>query len=425
MAALTTGSILSKITAQLSQDPLLGSLRWLASDAVAEGGAGDWEGAWTEPQVTPESLAFLQYTSGSTSSPKGVMVSHGNILHNEGLIQRAFRQTARSTIVGWLPVYHDMGLIGNVIQPLYVGAACVLMSPVAFLQSPLRWLQAITRYRATTSGGPNFAFDLCARKVRQAQRDTLDLSSWQVAYNGAEPIRLETLERFSAAFEPCGFRREAFLPCYGLAEATLLVSGSLRTASPRVEHVQAVGLESHRVVEAAAGDGKAVPLVGCGEVTDGQELVIVHPDSSRRCAPDQVGEIWVAGPSIARGYWNRPEETERNFHARLAETGGGTFLRTGDLGFLKDGELFITGRLKDLVIIRGLNHYPQDIEQTVEKAHATLRPGAARRSRSPQMRASNWWSFRRPTRGDNLSRRRFSPRSGSRWRASTSCRRTR
>ncbi|MDT7540866.1 MAG: hypothetical protein QOE33_770, partial [Acidobacteriota bacterium] len=375
VAALTTETILSRITPQLSQDPLLGPLRWLAVDAIAEGAIGDWEAAWADPRVTPESLAFLQYTSGSTSSPKGVMVSHGNVLHNERLIQRAFRQTALSTIVGWLPVYHDMGLIGNVIQPLYVGAACVLMSPVAFLQSPLRWLQAITRYRATTSGGPNFAYDLCVRKVTEAQRETLDLSSWQVAFNGAEPIRLETLERFSETFRPCGFRRKAFLPCYGLAEATLLVSGSFRAASPRVERVQSEGLESHRVVEAALGDGDAIPLVGCGEVAAGEELIIVHPDSLRRCAPDQIGEIWIAGPSIARGYWNRPEETEQTFQARLSETGEGPFLRTGDLGFLKDGELFITGRLKDLIIIRGLNHYPQDIEQTVEKAHPALRPG--------------------------------------------------
>ncbi|HEX8560147.1 MAG TPA: amino acid adenylation domain-containing protein [Pyrinomonadaceae bacterium] len=374
-AALTTERILSRITPQLSEDPLLGSLRWLASDDAAAGAGGVWEDAWVEPRVTPEGLAFLQYTSGSTSAPKGVMVSHGNVLHNERLIRRAFGQTALSTTVGWLPVYHDMGLIGNVIQPLYVGAPCVLMSPVAFLQSPVRWLQAISRFGATTSGGPNFAYDLCARKVTEAQRESLDLSSWQVAFNGAEPVRLETLERFSAAFGPCGFRREAFLPCYGLAEATLLVSGSRRGAPPRVGRVQAAGLEGHRVVEAAAGDDKGVALVGCGEAADGQQLAIVHPQTLQRRAPDEVGEIWVAGPSVARGYWNRPEETERTFRARVAGTGEGPFLRTGDLGFFKDGELFVTGRLKDVIIIRGLNHYPQDIEHTVERCHASLRPG--------------------------------------------------
>jgi amino acid adenylation domain-containing protein len=331
---------------------------------------------WRLPNLDPDALAFLQYTSGSTSSPRGVMVSHGNLLHNEELIRRTFEQSAESVVLGWLPLHHDMGLIGTVLQPLYLGATCYLMSPGAFLQRPARWLEAISRYRATTSGGPNFAYELCLRKVPAAERATLDLSSWRVAFNGAEPVRADTLRRFSEAFAPCGFRAEAFRPCYGLAEATLLVSG-WSPGEARSLTLDADALADHRVAEVPKtlepeNVARHRELVGCGAAM--QTVLVVDSDSRLPCPPDRVGEVWIAGPSVARGYWGRPEETAATFGARLAD-GEGPFLRTGDLGFLSGGELFLTGRLKDLVILRGRNHYPQDLELTAERSHADLRPG--------------------------------------------------
>ena len=276
--------------------------------------------------------------------------------------------------MGWLPLYHDMGLIGDVLQPLFLGTHCILMSPMAFLQRPARWLEAISHYRATTSGAPNFAYDLCVRKIPAEQRALLDLSSWEVAFNGAEPVRAETMDKFAEAFGPCGFRREAFHPCYGLAEATLLVAARRGGGPVVTTTVSAQRLKEGEAREAAEDESGAVTLVSCG-IPPEQHVVIVNPDTSRECRAGEVGEIWVAGPSVARGYWNNHAETERTFGVRLAPTGAGPFLRTGDLGFLHGGELFVTGRLKDLIIIRGLNHYPQDIERTVEQSHPALRPG--------------------------------------------------
>lgn len=370
--ALTTASTLTRIVPFFSQNPYLAPLRWLTSDSVTEGMEKDWQ----EPAITGEALAFLQYTSGSTSVPKGVMLSHSNLLHNEQLIRKVFRQNADSVIAGWLPLFHDMGLIGNVIQPLFIGARCILMSPGAFLQRPFRWLQAISRYRATTSGGPNFAYDLCVRRISAEKRATLDLSSWRVAFNGSEPVRFDTLENFVATFETCGFRRDAFRPCYGLAEATLLVSGRLKADAPIYTKVQAKALEFNRAVEVSTADNDNVrTMVSCGETLPGQKVLVVHPENLSQCQPQQVGEIWVAGPSIAQGYWNRPEDTARVFNAYLADTGAGPYLRTGDLGFQQNGNLYVTGRLKDLIIIRGFNHYPQDIEHSVEQCHQALHPG--------------------------------------------------
>jgi len=245
---------------------------------------------------------------------------------------------------------------------------------MTILQRPLRWLQAISRTRATCSGGPNFVYDLCVRKITPEQRATLDLSSWDIAFICAEPVRCETLERFATTFASCGFRREAFYPCYGLAEATLIASGGLKAAPPVVFTVQSAALERNRVIAAPTGKDGTQTLVGCGKTLGDQEIIIVHPETFTRCSPDEVGEIWIAGPSVARGYWNQSEETKRTFQAYLTETGEGPFLRTGDLGFLKDGEVFVTGRLKDLIIIDGYNYYPQDIEQTVEQSHQSLRP---------------------------------------------------
>jgi acyl-CoA synthetase (AMP-forming)/AMP-acid ligase II/acyl carrier protein len=276
-----------------------------------------------------------------------------------------------------------MGLIGGVLQPLYGGFPVTLMSPADFLQKPVRWLQAISRYKATTSGGPNFAYDLCVEKIKPEQLSCLDLSSWEVAFNGAEPVRSSTLERFAATFEPCGFRREAFYPCYGMAETTLIVSGGLKTRPPVVRQFDGAALEQNRVVAAEGEQENLREIVGCGQAWLDQKIAIADPEFLTPCTDEQVGEIWVSGPSVARGYWNRPEETEQTFRAYLADTGvsvagrsPGSFVRTGDLGFLQDGELFVTGRLKDLIIIRGRNHYPQDIELTVQKSHPALRPSA-------------------------------------------------
>ena len=364
---LTTGELLDRARGLLGGAAEPSTLAWLAVDGL-ERRAGDWQ----PPRIDGETLAFLQYTSGSTSTPKGVIVSHANLLHNEEMIRRAFGQSRESVIVGWLPLYHDMGLIGNVLQPLYLGAHCVLMSPVAFLQQPLRWLSAISRYGGTTSGGPNFAYELCARRITDEQKAGLDLSAWRVAFNGAEPVRAETMERFAAAFASCGFRREAFYPCYGLAEATLFVSGGEPGGGASSRDFQAAALEEGEAVVEEGGR----TLVACGRAWMEQRVEVVDPESALPRAPGRVGEIWVAGPSVARGYWGNAEVTARDFGARLAgEPEAGPFLRTGDLGFVLDGELYITGRLKDLIILRGRNLYPQDIELTVEQAHPALRPG--------------------------------------------------
>jgi acyl-CoA synthetase (AMP-forming)/AMP-acid ligase II/acyl carrier protein len=331
---------------------------------------------WQTPTLTRENLAFLQYTSGSTSSPKGVMVSHGNLLHNGHLLQHGFDQPEHALMVSWLPLYHDMGLIGGMIQPLLVGYSCVMMASVAFLQKPLRWLQAMTRYRATITGAPNFAYELCIQKIKPEQLAELDLQNWTVAFNGAEPVRADTIQRFSDMFAPCGFRRETFYPCYGLAEATLFVTGGKRAALPVVAPVQTSALTGGYVVPATSREhSEEITLqVGCGYAWDDQQVMIVDPQTAEPCAPDRVGEIWISGPSIAQGYWKRQEESDSTFRARLStDSHAGPFLRTGDLGFQQDGELFIAGRIKDLIIIRGRNHYPQDIEHTAERSHPDLR----------------------------------------------------
>ena len=358
-AALTTRQVISRFGRP--------GIEWLTSDDLSNDEAAQWR----EPTANGDALAYLQYTSGSTSTPKGVMVTHANVLENSAYIQHGFEHGPQSVSLSWLPHFHDMGLVDGIIQPLYSGFTGLLMSPAALLQNPARWLQAISRYRVTHSGGPNFAYDLCVGRIDESQRASLDLSTWRVAYNGAEPVRYETLERFVAAFAPCGFRREAFYPAYGLAEATLKVTGGRRDAGPVYCNVNAPALEQHRIVPAEIGARGARTLVGCGRAALGTEVVIVNPETLSPCANDEVGEVWVSGPGVAVGYWNRPVETERTFHRK--------FLRTGDLGFIRDSELFITGRLKDLIIIRGRNHYPQDIERAVQSSHLALKPegGAA------------------------------------------------
>lgn len=369
--ALTTDALWAQSKAQLTESHNLPLLHWITTDRLSPSAAT----AWSAPPLGDDTLALLQYTSGSTGMPKGVMVTHGNLLHNAAVIQHCFGDGEDSIGVSWLPPYHDMGLIGGVLQPLSIGRPMILMSPMAFLRKPIRWLRAIDRYRATTSGGPNFAYDLCVKKIAAADYETLDLSSWQVAFNGAEPIRSQTLDAFSKAFQSCGFQRSAFYPCYGMAEATLMVTGGTRSSLPIICTADAAALKDQCVIPVESHPQKVREIVGCGQPGMGQTVVIVDPGSQAECLDCEVGEIWVSSLSVAQGYWNQPQETQRVFNAYLSNTGKGPFLRTGDLGFLRSNELFVTGRLKELIIIRGRNHYPHDIEWTVQSSHSALRSG--------------------------------------------------
>jgi non-ribosomal peptide synthase protein (TIGR01720 family) len=371
--ALTTSFVLELRDAVFSLAPELAQLRWLATDALPQGA----EAGWKEPGLRRESLCFLQYTSGSTGTPKGVMLTHGNLLEHAKRLQHAYRTGSSTRSVIWLPPFHDMGLIGGILQAAVTGYPCTLMSPMSFLERPFRWLEAISRESATLSGGPDFAYALCVRKISAEARATLDLSHWRVAFSGAEPVRAETLERFAETFGPCGFDARAFYPSYGLAEATLVVTAPAGGELPVVAHLSSDALTQGRAEVAAPDAPGTRRLVGCGTSLPGQQVVIVEPATGRRCPPGAVGEIWVRGPSVAQGYWGRPEETEQTFGARLTEPDEGPFLRTGDLGFLHGGELFISSRLKDLIILRGRNHYPQDLERTAEGSHPALRSGCS------------------------------------------------
>ncbi|GFE67605.1 fatty acyl-AMP ligase [Chroococcus sp. FPU101] len=362
---LTEKSLLSKLQNQLTTP----DLNWFVTDDLSLETASNW----THPDISPDTLAFLQYTSGSTGQPKGVMITHDCIMHNQQMLKLAFGHNETSVGVGWLPLFHDMGLIGKVIQALYVGRPSIFMSPVAFIQKPIRWLQAISQYKATTSGAPNFAFDLLCRHVTPEQRDDLDLSSWDVAFSGAEPIRVETMNRFYEFFSPCGFRREAFYPCYGMAEATLLISGGQKTELPIIKYVNEAALEENKVITTNQEKKGYRVMVGCGQAWLDEQIIIVDPDTLNRRTENQVGEIWVSGLGLGKGYWNDPEKTANTFHAYTKDTAEGPFLRTGDLGFLQGGELFITGRLYDVLLFWGFNHYPQHIEETVENSHPAFR----------------------------------------------------
>jgi acyl-CoA synthetase (AMP-forming)/AMP-acid ligase II len=370
-AVLTSTAVASYLQPRLADSAPLRGIHWILSDRIPlESG-----NSWREQDVDEDTFAFIQYTSGSTGSPKGVMVNHGNLLNNQRMIKEAFGHSEQTIVVGWLPLFHDMGLIGNVLQALYLGVPCILLTPSRFLQKPFRWLQAITRYKATTSGAPNFAYDLCTSRITIEQIAKLDLSAWRVAFNGSEAIQAATLERFAKRFERCGFQREALYPCYGLAEATLFVSGGVAGKGPTLYSIERSALEVNHVVSAENTDCHVCQLVGCGRTWGTQRVAIVRPETKSLCSGGEIGEIWVAGPSVTPGYWNQPEETERVFRASLVDRAEGPFLRTGDLGFLRDGEVFVTGRMKDLVIIRGRNCYPSDIEWTVQACDSMLAVG--------------------------------------------------
>ena len=365
---LTTSSMLESIKEKLTDIVDSSAVQWLATDHLNN----DEELSYIFPNISSDSLAFLQYTSGSTGTPKGVMISHGNIVHNSASIQKAFELTEKSVSVTWLPSFHDMGLIDGIIQPLYTGFLGVILPPESFLQRPILWLQAITKYRATHSGGPNLGYELCVEKIAAEEQKNLDLSSWVSAYSGAEPIRRRTLENFITKFQSSGFQSQYFYPCYGMAEATLMITGGNIEDEPVYLNVQSELLENKIVLKADVERDNYQQMVGCGHTWLDTEIRIVDPETCTQCADNQVGEIWVSGSSIAQGYWHQPEKTIETFQAKLVDMGERNFLRTGDLGFIQNGELFITGRMKDVIIIWGRNHYPQDIEYSVQQSHKAL-----------------------------------------------------
>ena len=364
---LTSEAELEGVSAALSGIPQPPAC--LTVDALLDGP----DGSFVPAPVSPHSEALVQYTSGSTRKPRGVVIRHANIIANQRAICTAFGHDEQSTFVTWLPLFHDMGLIGSVLQPLFLGSCCVIMPPHAFLASPARWLRAIHRYRARTSGAPSFGYQLCAARVSPSACHEIDLSSWRVAFNGAEPVRADVMDAFTASFRSCGFRPEAFCPCYGLAEATLFVSGRRGgTGATTMEWPRSLpghgspGPEAH---------GQPTRLVSVGRAWEETEVAIVDPSTRRPCHEGTVGEVWVSGPSVASGYHDRPDETAATFGARTDPVGSREYLRTGDLGFVHDGELYVTGRLKDLIILRGVNHHPHELEWAAERSHTLVRPG--------------------------------------------------
>ncbi len=362
--ALTRMSDLALISSLLSAQH--SGLRLAAGD--------DLPAACPEPlRLSEDSLAFLQYTSGSTGTPKGVMVSHGNLIANAATIAEAFQTGPDDVCVSWLPLYHDMGLIGAVVQAIFRGFTSVLMAPASFVRDPFFWLETIHRYGATLAGGPNFCYAHCLSRVSPERLAGLDLSRWRVAFNGAEPVRAETLDRFAAVFAPVGFSPRAFFPCYGMAESTLFAAGGSASEPAQIKVFERESLKTKRADLTAGEDGQ--PLVACGWAHGTGEIRIVDPESLSALEQGQIGEIWLNGPSVAVGYWGQEALSETTFKARDG-LGNGPYLRTGDLGFMVAGQLFVTGRLKDLIIIRGRNHYPQDIEQTSGKSHPALEQDA-------------------------------------------------
>jgi acyl-CoA synthetase (AMP-forming)/AMP-acid ligase II len=364
-AVLTTADVAAKVSA--ATEGALASLPWIATDALPASPDAAF------PDVDPNGIALLQYTSGSISTPKGVVITHHALLANTRQIRTVMGVPEdRSVWVSWLPLFHDMGLAAGIMQPVFSGGHCVLFSPTSFAQRPARWLETISRYRATHSGGPNSAYALCARR---AMPEGLDLSTWKLAFCGGEPVAASTLDRFAATFAPNGFDQRALSPCYGLAEATLLVTGGQPATGFSRFVVNGAALMANRVERVAAGAAGARELVGNGGMFD-QEVAVVNPGTHCRCGTDEVGEIWVAGPNVGQGYWRRPDESRETFGATVAGEDR-PYLRTGDMGFVRDGFLYVTGRLKDLIIVRGRNYYANDIEACADGCHDSLIPGGA------------------------------------------------
>ena len=370
--ALTTRAAAAEMGVRAGMAAPLAKLQWLSTDVHLDG----LEQAWRDLGTPHDQVAFLQYTSGSSGVPKGVMITHGNLLHNVAAINAQMRLGAGDHVFSWLPPYHDMGLIGAIMTPFGSGIEMTFMTPHAFLRRPARWLREISGRRCTISGAPNFAYEMCLAKIGDEELESLDLSTWSLAFSGAEPVKRDTLERFAARFSSCGFDRRALYPCYGMAETTLLVTGKPRDQDYRAVAVdrQAYAVQRRAVVLETAAYLGSQAIVSCGVVAAGFELAVVDLVTLEPCADGHLGEIVVAGPSVAAGYWRRELETLATFGARLPERDK-PFLRTGDLGFLHEGELFVSGRLKDMIIVRGVNHYPQDIESTVDGCHEGIRSG--------------------------------------------------
>ncbi len=374
--ALSVSDYVQRAERLTSGMPELERMDWIATNEIPSELANQWR----KPEINAGTLAVLQYTSGSTGAPKGVMLSHGTIVNNCSFINSAFSASEQDIGMSWLPTYHDMGLVGGVLNPMFIGCTSILMSPTAFLQKPVRWLRGITKYRVSISGGPNFAYDVCTKKITSDEMESLDLSSWTLAFNGAEPVRPTTIQNFARKFAAVGFKSEAFYPCYGMAESTLMITGGTREQRPLTCSFQGPQLDDGLVQPVDTIDPHARHLVACGVPPADGQLAIVDPKTNSACPPDVIGEIWVSSGSIGEGYYGKPDETEQTFGARLRTSTGLSprrFMRTGDLGFFHQGQLFITGRLKDLIIVRGVNRYPQDIEQTVEHSDTRLRTGAA------------------------------------------------
>ncbi len=359
--ALTTEKLRGLLTAGIAGFDLGRPLSCVATDDAPLADAD----TWTMPDLTPDAIAFLQYTSGSTGDPKGVAVTHGNVVNNEAAMSEALRAGATSVLVGWIPHWHDMGLLGLLLA-FFNGANIVAMSPLAFLKQPVRLLKAISDYRGTITAAPNFAYDLIARRVTPEQLAGLDLSRWEVALNGAEPVRRRTVERFTNVVAPAGFTPSAMRPAYGMAEVTLMATVS-RGVTRHLD-ADADALEQHRYTPAK---GRAISLVSSGAPAPGVEVRIVDPEALNVLPDGDVGEIWLRGASVASGYHNRPVVTAEQFRAQTSD-GEGPYLRTGDLGLLHEGELYVTGRLKDLLIANGRNLYPQDIEEAVQDVHPAV-----------------------------------------------------
>lgn len=371
--ALSVDHIIKRCEDWLIDSPGLQRIPWVPTESVPKELANDW----VKPKFSLDEPGLIQYTSGSTGTPKGVMLSHRNLIANSRLITRAFQMGRGGSVCSWLPLYHDMGLVGGILNPMYCGVEDTLMSPVSFLTRPIRWLRAISRFKSRASGGPNFAYAWCTMKINPEDCEGLDLSSWEVAFNGAEPVSAEVMDRFAEKFAPYGFNPSSFYPCYGMAETTLIVTGGSSVEPPIVRPFNKHDLVEHRVVPIEKDHKDARKLVGCGQILEEEEVLIVHPENRVPLPDDKIGEIWINSPSCGLGYWQRPEETKETFHARLNPDNGKFYVRSGDLGFMDRGELFVTGRLKDMIIVRGVNRYPQDIEATVEHCHPLTRSGGA------------------------------------------------
>lgn len=374
--ALTTNDVLERIDrATLSDSPSLQRASWIATDLVPSELASDW----VHPRLNSDDIALIQYTSGSTGTPKGVVLTQYNVMSNCKMISEAFQVLTDDHAISWLPLYHDMGLIGGIINPLFMGCSVTLMSPLAMLTRPIRWLQAVSNFRARITGGPNFAYSLCVERITDEMCEGLDLSCLKLAFNGAEPVRADVMERFSKKFAPYGFSHSAHYPCYGMAETTLLVTGADPHKEPTIIDFVATDLEKYQVREPKPGENVLTRrLVGCGRTVGDEEVIVVDHETCTLARPDQIGEIWINSPSVGQGYWKKPQETAEIFHATLVDDPNQTrFLRTGDLGFFYRNELFVSGRLKDMIIVHGVNRYPQDIEATVEQCSKHLRPAGA------------------------------------------------